>query len=112
MNRTYVYDAEFIRVLENGRILLNVDLGFGIRNERVFRLFVGEGIYLYGCAWDAIEEWLSAAESILIKTIRSRPEQFSADITFSRDNNRWYNVAHLLAENDLTWKGGNASSAL
>lgn len=109
MNRgIHVYAAEFIQVLDNGHLLLDVDLGFGIRNERVFKLFVGEDTFLYGCAWEAVEEWLSGTEYILIKTTRPKPGQFYADITFRREDGQWYNVAQLLNDNNLIWKGKDA----
>jgi hypothetical protein len=105
--RDYVYEAEFIDILPNGFILLDLDLGFGIRNKRPFKLYL-EKLWLYDSAWDAIPSWLSKAEKIMVKSISPDPGQFYADISFQKEG-KWYNLLKLLAEEGFVWKGYHAS---
>lgn len=105
--RDYVYEAKFVDVLPNGFVLLDLDLGFGIRNNRPFKLHL-EKLWLYDHAWDAIASWLSEADKIMLKSISPAPGQFYADISFQRDN-KWYNLLKLLSDEGFLWKGNNAS---
>lgn len=105
--KDHVYHADFVEVMDNGHILFDVDLGFGIRNQRPFRLYV-DGRYTYDQAWDSIASWLSEAEEILVKSVRPRIGQYYADITFRRAE-EWYNVTKLLIENQLVWGNKDAS---
>lgn len=101
--RDHVYPCRFIDILPNGFVLLELDLGFGLRNTRPFRLHL-DGVLLYDSAWDAIPSWLSQADAIMVKSISPSPGQFYADISFKAED-RWYNLLRLLAEEGYTWKG-------
>ncbi len=103
----HVYPVEFVEVMDNGHILFDVDLGFGIRNMRPFKLFAN-GRHTYEHAWDSVASWLSGADEILVKSVRPRIGQYYADITFRRGE-EWYNVSKLLVENRLVWDKANAS---
>lgn len=101
--RDHVYPATFVDVTDNGYLLFDIDLGFGIKNEnQPFRLYTNGRYTFLDSTWDAIVSWLREAEEVLVKSIRHSIGQYYADVSFRRGE-EWYNLLKLLDEENLLW---------
>jgi len=105
----HVYRASDPKITENGRLLLTLDLGFGVYHRACFRLFMDGYMPKSDDMWHATGDFLNAADMIFVKSVQYCYGQYEADISFKAEG-AWYNLTKLLIENQLLWgKEDNAS---